>query len=137
MKESLGPRKKRKWGECHVFAKTVWRRCGESAPQRTLLRPEASLKLRSQDSGTGPKHAQWTSDAVLRRVRSEVGRLRLEDGEPKLETDEVRTHCFSPWKLFEIKLSFLPNERKEPLLDVAAMLGCYWLDGDMTSPATE
>lgn len=78
MKESLGPRKNRRCGECHVFARMVWRRWGSSAPHRMLLRPEASLKLRSHDSGTGPNDAQWISVAVERRTKSEVGRLRLE-----------------------------------------------------------
>lgn len=78
MKDSLGPRKNRKCGECHVFAKMACRRWGNSAPHRMLLRPEASLKLRSHDSGTGPSDAQWISVAVERRAKSEVGRLRLE-----------------------------------------------------------
>lgn len=77
MNDSLGPRKNLRWGECHVFAKTVLRRSGSSAPHRMLLRPEASLKLRSHDSGTGPSDAQWISVAVVTRDRREVGRLRL------------------------------------------------------------
>ena len=41
-----------------------------------------------------------------------------------------RTHYFSPWKLFEIKLSFVPNEKSDVLL-----IMCYdWMISRMTSP---
>lgn len=43
------------------------------------------------------------------------------------------THYFSPWKLFDMKLSFVPNEKNEVLLLVALMLRRYWTAaGDVT-----
>jgi len=79
MKESSGPRKARKCGECHVFARMPWRRWGVDEPQRSVLVPVESLKLRSHESGEDPSAAQWSSAMVLPRsnVCSGDGRLRL------------------------------------------------------------
>jgi hypothetical protein len=79
MKESLGPRKARRCGECHVLASMTCKRCGIEEPQRMVLVPVESLKLSNHESGIGPRVAQWRSATVLPRSKScrEVGRLRL------------------------------------------------------------
>jgi hypothetical protein len=79
MKESSGPRKARKCGECHVFVRILWSRAGIEGPQRRLSLPEESLELRIQESGVDPRAAQWTSATVLPRSSSWrlAGRLRL------------------------------------------------------------
>jgi hypothetical protein len=46
--------------------------------------------------------------------------------------DTNKTYYFSPWKLFDIKLSFVPKEKNEVLL-VVVMLQCYWVNRAMTS----
>lgn len=80
MNESSGPRKARRCGECHVLFSTVKSREGIAEPQRKLLFPDASFELRIQESGTGPRVAQCTSDTVLPRSRSWRldGRFRLQ-----------------------------------------------------------
>ena len=78
---------------------------------------------------TGPSDAQLTSVAVERSVKREAGRLRLEVVSLSYNL-EGSTYCSSPRKLLETKLSFLPNVRKEALLDAAAILIC---DCSMTS----
>jgi len=79
MKESSGPKKARKWGECHVLVRMLWSRAGIAGPQRRLSFPDESLELRIQESGAGPRAAQCTSDTVLPKRRSWrlAGRLRL------------------------------------------------------------
>lgn len=70
MKESPGPRKTRRCGECHVFARMDCRRCGIAVPHRRLFFPEESLKLKIQESFKTPRVAQCTSDTVLPRSTS-------------------------------------------------------------------
>jgi hypothetical protein len=79
MKESSGPKKARRSGECHVLVRILWSREGIVEPQRRLFLPDESLELRIQDSVIGPRAAQCTSETVLLRRRSWrlEGRLRL------------------------------------------------------------
>lgn len=76
-----------------------------------LLRPERSLKLRSHDSGTGPSDAQWTSVAVVRRLRREVGRLRLR-GVSWVYRYWILDILSQPLKAFGDE-AIIPSEREE------------------------
>lgn len=79
MKESSGPKKARRCGECHVLVRILWSREGIDEPHCRLFLPDGSLELRIQDSVIGPRAAQCTSETDLPRRRSWrlEGRLRL------------------------------------------------------------
>lgn len=86
------------------------------------------MKLNSHESATGPNAAQYNSAIALLRTRScrGAGRLRLRLSAAVEETF-CNTHYFRPWKLLEMKLSFVPNEKKEVLFG-AAISTRYWAD---------